>query len=73
MQSPSLQSIGVPLQEPPEQVSPLVQRVIEGADVEQAIDVLSRPNIGVLEPQVQAGHGVAVQVNVGTQLPGIGQ
>lgn len=50
----------------------LVERVTEKADVDQLIDVLSRPNVGVLEPIAsKAGGGgtsvgILVSVNQGT-------
>lgn len=51
----------------------LVERVIEGADVDQALDVLSRPNVGVLQPVAQQGNSSNVQVNIGILPPGCEQ
>lgn len=54
------------------QASALVDRVLEKADVDQLIDLLQRPNIGVLDPMVdpkKAGGGpggVLVNVQAGS-------
>lgn len=53
-------------------LSTLVDRVLEKADVDQIIDILSRPNIGILEPHAKPGSGagnnfgIMVSVNTGS-------
>jgi hypothetical protein len=48
----------------------LAQRVVEEANVEESIDILSRPNIGVLEPVVKAQNqpriGIITNINTST-------
>ena len=49
----------------------LVDKVIDKADVNQIVDILSRPNIGVLEAPVKAGGGaggpnIGISVQVGS-------
>lgn len=44
--------------------SELVDRVTEKADIDQVIDILSRPNIGVLDPIVGKSGGGGGGVNV---------
>lgn len=44
--------------------SELVDRVLEKADVDQAIDILQRANIGVLEPLAKGGGGSGGNVGI---------
>lgn len=50
----------------------LAQRVVEEANVEEAVDILSRPNIGVLEPAVKAptGRPIGVFTTINTSTLG---
>lgn len=45
----------------------LAERIVKKADVDQAIEILSRPNIGVLEPinKGESSPGVMISVNQG--------
>lgn len=44
--------------------SELVDRVLEKADVDQLIDILQRPNIGVLDPVAPRGGGGGTNVGI---------
>lgn len=50
----------------------LAMRVVEEANVEEAVDILSRPNIGVLEParKADAGPKFAFMTNITTHTLG---
>jgi hypothetical protein len=50
----------------------LATRIVEQADVDQAIEVLSRPNVGVLQPAQNGTSGQGVSVMIGIAPPGIG-
>lgn len=58
--------------------SKLVKRVLDKADVDQVIDILSRPNIGVLKPINKQADGPQIMISVnqeslgGVQQVGIG-
>lgn len=48
----------------------LAKRVVEKADVNQAIDILSRPNIGVLKPMQKGADAPQIHISVNTDSIG---
>lgn len=50
----------------------LAMRVVRKANVEQAMSLLSRPNIGVLDPQGEGGGGGGRQFIVGVAMDSLG-
>lgn len=48
----------------------LTQRVLDKADVSQAIDILSRPNVGVLKPLNKNVDGPQIHISVNTESIG---
>jgi hypothetical protein len=50
----------------------LAMRVVRKANVEQAIGILSRPNIGVLDPQGESGVGGGRMFQIGVSVDSLG-
>lgn len=50
----------------------LAMRVVRKANVEQAIGILSRPNIGVLDPAGEGGVGGGRQFTIGVAMDSLG-
>lgn len=48
----------------------LTKRVVEKANVDQAIEILSRPNVGVLEPHKKGNDAPQIMISVNTESIG---